>query len=226
MTSHHDLACFNRESTGRPPATLADLVDLQERGLESGVAIAELQEGKPVSSARNAAIQGWLSWLKDVNQVAGLYVLSSLNDLATNLQGGQLDWVVCNSNSLPRLRRALGSKLGVAVLPSGPGGEPTRILRHQVWSLGRQSNQQQRQLANALVRFSVKPPFQALFSLASSSSVPVNTALPPQLNNQDPTGAGHGPGQPAQPQQPGVQRRHQPPFTAPGADEPGGAASD
>lgn len=204
MALHPDLACFNRSTTGQPPRRIHELRALEARGLESGMAIdghhlywsagalgadgaiAALLQGQPASGQHRAAIRRWLGWLIEMNQVAGLYVLNSLNDLVSKLERGQLDWVMCNSASLPRLRQAMGAKLGVAVLPSGPAGPATRILRHQVWSFGRQSDQRQRQLAEALVRFSVKPPFQALFSLANSSSVPVNTVVASELNNQDP----------------------------------------
>jgi hypothetical protein len=51
----------------------------------------------------------------------------------------------------------------------------------------RDQSQKQKALSMALVQFSVNSPFQALFSLTSSNSLPVNTVVAPQTTHQDAT---------------------------------------
>ena len=206
MTRYPDLACYNTESLGSaPPKTLRELLLLEQRGLESGLAIedrhllwsagafgadgtlAELLNGARATDERRLTLRRWLTWLRDANQVAGIYFLNSMNQLAEQLEQGKLDWIMCNSWMIPRLRQALGPKLGVAVLPRGTEGEPSRIIRQQVWVLTHARHSRQQALAEALVRFSVNSPFQALFSLTRSNSLPVNTVVAPQISHQDPT---------------------------------------
>ncbi len=84
-----DLACFNRRTTPSPPLTITALEQLEQRGLESGMAIegrhlfwtagsfgaqeaiSQLLAGEPVTPARRAAIHGWLNWLQLANQTKG-----------------------------------------------------------------------------------------------------------------------------------------------------------
>lgn len=197
-----DLACFNRRTTPSPPLTITALEQLEQRGLESGMAIegrhlfwtagsfgaqeaiSQLLAGEPVTPARRAAIQGWLNWLQLANQTKGVFFLNSIQQLMQELVLGRLDWVMCNSASLPRLREAMGADLGVALLPAGPAGKASPIRRVKVWVQSRRIPEQRRRLADGLVRFSVQTPFQSTFGL-QGTGVPVNRLLAPQLNHQD-----------------------------------------
>ena len=199
-----DLACYNRRSTPSPPRTIAELEQLEQRGLESGMAvegrhlywtagslgagtaISEILAAEPVSPSRRTAIRRWLEWLQRANRYKGVFFLNSLQQLVEELARGRLDWVMCNSASLPRLREALGDDLGVMPLPSGPGGMASPIRRQKVWVKSRRIPGERSRQADALVRFSVQPPFQGSFGLAGSSAVPVNRVVAPQLNHQDP----------------------------------------
>lgn len=199
-----DLACYSRRSTPSPPSTIGELEQLEQRGLESGMAvegrhmywtagslgaqtaISELLAGATASASRRAAIRRWLDWLLRANRYKGVIFLNSLQQLAQELVQGRLDWVMCNSASLPRLREGLGDDLGVMPLPAGPGGEASQIRRQKVWVQSRRIPERRRRLAEALVRFSVQPPFQASFGLEGSSAVPVNRVVAPQRNHQDP----------------------------------------
>jgi hypothetical protein len=203
MTSYPDLACFNTKAIpSSPPQTLQQLLVLEKRGLESGFAledrhllwtagalgsdgaIAELLLGEPLTTQRSIALRRWLSWLRNANQVAGIYFLNSMNQLAEQLEEGKLDWIMCNSMMIPQLRQALGANLGISLLPGGADGEPSRIIRQHVWAFARGRSQEQHDLAMTLVHFSVNSPFQSLFSLKHSNSLPVNTVVAPQTAHQ------------------------------------------
>lgn len=197
-----DLACFNRRTTPSPPLTITALEQLEARGLETGMAIegrhlfwtagsfgaqeaiSQLLAGEPITQDRRAAIEGWLNWLQLANQTKGVFFLNSLQQLTQELVLGRLDWVMCNSASLPRLREAMGADLGMALLPAGPAGKASPIRRVKVWVQSRGIPEQRRRLADGLVRFSVQTPFQSTFGL-KGTGVPVNRLLAPQLNHQD-----------------------------------------
>jgi len=197
-----DLACFNRRTTPSPPLTITALEQLEARGLETGMAIegrhlfwtagsfgaqeaiSQLLAGEPITQDRRAAIEGWLNWLQLANQTKGVFFLNSLQQLTQELVLGRLDWVMCNSASLPRLREAMGADLGMALLPAGPAGKASPIRRVKVWAQSRGIPEQRRRLADGLVRFSVQTPFQSTFGL-KGTGVPVNRLLAPQLNHQN-----------------------------------------
>ena len=197
-----DLACFNRRTTPSPPLTITALEQLEQRGLETGMAIegrhlfwtagsfgaqeaiSQLLACEPITQDRRAAIEGWLNWLQLANQTKGVFFLNSLQQLTQELVLGRLDWVMCNSASLPRLREAMGADLGMALLPAGPAGKASPIRRVKVWVQSRGIPEQRRRLADGLVRFSVLTPFQSTFGL-KGTGVPVNRLLAPQLNHQD-----------------------------------------
>jgi len=85
--------------------------------------------------------------------------------LLQGLMNGQLDWISCSSTNLARLRKALGDRLGVAVLPSGPAGAATPLLRYRLWVFGPDSNPQQQRIAEAFVRLSLTPTMQRFLTL-------------------------------------------------------------
>ena len=68
----------------------------------------------------------------------------------------------------------MGSRLGVAPLPSGPGGLPSPYSTLRVWALGADSSAHQRRLAIDLARFTLDPGVQRGLALESHVLVPVN----------------------------------------------------
>ena len=168
------LACFNRARLPQGPTSLAHLEALSEQGIEVGLpidafdlywtvgalgangAMARLSRGQPLDAADQGALLGWLRWLRAVNLRERVNFFSTQEDLLQGLLAGRLDWISCRSTHFERLQRGLGSRFGVALLPGGPGGAATPLIRQRVWVYGRNSSPGQRRLAEAFVRFSLK----------------------------------------------------------------------
>lgn len=192
MLIEPQLACFNRNRIAKSPQTLAALEAASEQGIEVGMPINALDLywsvgalganqalvratwGKPLTAAENQAVLAWLQWLQMANMRERVNFYSQQEDLLQGLMEGQLDWITCRSTSLGRLRNALGSRLGVAPLPSGPGGPPTPLLRYRMWVFGRNSSPGQQRIAEAFTRFSLSPVMQRYLTLHTQEMLPVN----------------------------------------------------
>ena len=69
-----------------------------------------------------------------------LQFVDTAHELVQRLETGQLDLISCNATAIPRLRRSLGSCLGVSLPPAGPDGTPARPMgRLLLISLDRKS---------------------------------------------------------------------------------------
>lgn len=192
MLIEPQLACFNRDRISRSADTLAALEAASEQGIEVGMPINTLDLywtvgalganqalvratwGKPLTAAENQSVLAWLEWLQMANMRERINFYSHQEDLLQGLMEGQLDWITCRSTSLGRLRKALGSRLGVAALPSGPGGQPTPLLRYRMWVFGRNSSPGQKRIAEAFTRFSLSPVMQRYLTLHTQEMLPVN----------------------------------------------------
>lgn len=192
MLLEPQLACFNRRRLGESPPTLAGLEAASERGIEVGMpvdaidiywtvgalganeALIQATRGQRLTPGQQEAVLRWLRWLRSANMRQRVNFFSHQEQLLQGLIQGKLDWITCRSNSLGRLRKALGDRLGVAVLPNGPGGAPTPLLRHRVWVFGRDSSPNQRQIAEDFVRFSLSPMMQRFLTLHTEQMLPVS----------------------------------------------------
>jgi ABC-type glycerol-3-phosphate transport system substrate-binding protein len=193
------LACFDQRRLPRPPTDLDGLLRLAEGGLRVGLpldgfnlawtfgslgvarSVEELFAGQPATPPRRRALGRWLAWLKQANAIPDLTFQLSQSQLVEELGQGQLDWTSCRSTHLARLREDLGSHLGVAPLPAGPGGLPTPLSRQRVLAFGRNSTADQREVAQSFARFVVTPLTQRNLALQREEVMPVihSLKLPP-----------------------------------------------
>ncbi len=192
MLLEPQLACFNRQRLPQSPTTLAALEEASERGIEVGIpvnvidlywsagalgandALISATRGQRLTAAQQEGVLRWLRWLRSANMRERVNFFSHQEALLQGLIGGQLDWITCRSTSLGRLRKALGERLGVAVLPNGPAGAPTPMVRQRVWVFGRDSSPNQRAIAEDFAHFSLSPMMQRYLTLHTQQMLPVS----------------------------------------------------
>jgi ABC-type glycerol-3-phosphate transport system substrate-binding protein len=186
------VSCFDRRQMAEAPTTVDDLLKASARGVPVGLAMGDgnlfwtmgslgalpaverLLRGEAAGPAEHQAIGRWLDWLADASlqQRVAFY---GRQDLAENqLLAGQLAWIPCRSTALPRLRRLMGNRLGVAALPDGTGSKASPINQIRVLALGRTSSQRARQAALAFSAFTLNPMIQRAITLGSYTVLPVN----------------------------------------------------
>jgi maltose-binding protein MalE len=186
------LACFNRDSMARSPNTLQDLLQASAEGARVGLAddifnlawmlgalgsldsVAAILAGGPEPPDLRARISGWLYWLRSADLQQRISFFPSQEPLLQGLKTGELDWITCRSTHITALRSTMGRRLGVAPLPSGPGGEPSPISELRVFAFGRTSSPRQRRAAEALATFSLNPLVQRNATLGTGDVLPVN----------------------------------------------------
>lgn len=186
------VACFNRKRLPKPPGTLAELLKASAEGQSIGLsveldslfwtagsmgavdALNRAAAGKPSTAVERQRITDWLRWLQNASNQQRVSFFADQLSLQNEFRAGRLDWITCSSMSLPRLRKTLGTDLGVAQLPSGPGGLASPVNRLRVLALGRSSSREGRQRAIAFSRFSVNPLVQRNLTLGSQTLLPAN----------------------------------------------------
>jgi len=164
------LACFDRRRLPEAPRTLAELLEVSAAGQAIGLAVdpvnllwsagslgaipalEQLARRRPLSPEQEQSLEQWLAW--------------------------RLAWIPCFSPTLLRLDRTMGSHLGVAPLPSGPGGSPSPFSSTRVWALGRNSTPQQRRLALQLAALSLDPLMQRQLMMNTRTILPANRFVP------------------------------------------------
>jgi ABC-type glycerol-3-phosphate transport system substrate-binding protein len=184
------LACFDRQTVPRPPASLDELIGLAASGRPIGVAVdpmgiwwsagafdaqdamVPILTGNPrVSSAPpaadRAALQAWLTWLRQLTLQSRVDIASGPRELVEGLESGRLSWIPCYSASLAHLKQRMGKRLGVAPLPAGPAGPLTPFSTVMVMALGSDSSPPQRRQALELSELSLDPLVQREITLQS-----------------------------------------------------------
>ena len=186
------VACFNRRRLPDPPETLEQLLNASARGHSIGLsvelkalfwtagsvgafeAIEQATAGQSLDPKQLKAIENWLVWLQNASNQQRVTFYANQTSALQEFRAGRLDWIPCSSISLPGLRKRLGDSLGVASLPSGPGGPPSPINRLRVLALGRSSSQASRERALSFSRFSVNALVQRSLTLGSQTVLPAN----------------------------------------------------
>lgn len=195
------LACYDRRRLQQPPSTLSELLALAASGREVGLSVdpigawwtvgalgakdvlTPLILGRPLPatlsvSQQRQSVTTWLRWLRQAALQTRVEIESSPRELILGLESGRLAWTPCFSPTLTRLDRTMGRHLGVAPLPSGPGGMPTPFSTTRVWSLGRNSSAEQRRLALQLASLSLDPLIQRQLMLTTQTILPSNRFVP------------------------------------------------
>jgi len=192
------LACYNRARLPQPPTKLDQLITLAADGLRVGLPL-QADELLWTASAFNAdrpllrlfmaqerrprrfsdldadEVSHWLRWLYRANVQPTLQFVDTSDELVQRLETKQLDWISCNANAIPRLRRSLGSNLGVSVLPGGANGTPARPMpRLLLISFGRDSTPSQRRLAESFALFMLNDISQNSLMQRAFGNMPVN----------------------------------------------------
>ena len=187
------MACFDRRRMSSAPQTMKALLEASSNGKNLGLglklsslmwttgslgalqAISQVRQGNPVSSEQISSIQQWLSWLRSAEFQRRLSLVSSQAELVKGLRSGRFDWISCYGRDANLLRLELGTNLGLAPLPSGPGGAASPISTLRVWAYGRNSSHRQRRVAEALVNFTLSSPAQRGFTIQTQGGLPVST---------------------------------------------------
>lgn len=186
------LSCFNRQKLPVPPATVDELLATAANGIPVGLpsnienlfwtagslgaltGIEQASRNQTPSEQERAGIQRWLSWLQNASYQQRVMFYSSQSQAHEELISGQLDWIPCRSTVLPRLRRKLGDRLGVAPLPNGDTDTASPIIRLRVLALGKNSSSPGRQRALAFSRYSINPLTQRNVTVGSAVYLPAN----------------------------------------------------
>jgi len=192
------LACYNRERLPKAPATLDALLSRAAEGVRVGLPL-EMDEliwsasgfgaaqpllqalevdqkiRRPLSSTDRARVLAWLTWLYRANVQPTLQFVDTADELVQRLATRQLDWISCNATAIPQLRRSLGSRLAVAVLPTGPDGQPAEpMARLLLLSFGRDSTPSQRSVAERFALFVLNDFSQNNLMVRAVGNMPVN----------------------------------------------------
>lgn len=192
MVLYTQLACFDRRRVPQPPADVRELLRLSAAGVRVGMAL-ELRslfwsagslgavpalraasEGRVPDDAQRQGLLNWLSWLLSANVQKDVTFVAEESTLRDGLRRGKFDWISCGSSDLPVLQQALGAHLGVSTLPDGAADQASPVNPLRVLALGRDSSGEQRQMAIALSRYSVRPLVQRSFTLENLVFLPVN----------------------------------------------------
>jgi hypothetical protein len=191
------LACYNRSRMAGSPGSINELLGLARSGRRVGLAVESRSllwsagplgadraiiaaaAGRPLAAREREGLQRWLAWLSAANFHQKVFFEPDQEALVQGLLERRLDWIPCNSGNLSRLRRGLGTSLGVSDLPGGPYGPPTPITRLRVLAFGTDSTAQQRRVAEALAVFALNPWIQSTLTTDNQDMLPTNRFVPP-----------------------------------------------
>lgn len=187
------VACFNRKRLSEPPSTVTELLAASAAGHPVGLTV-ELYDlfwtagslralnginqavaGRQPSPAEVRQIENWLAWLQNASSQQRVTFYGDQKSALSEFLAGRIDWIPCNSVSLPRLRKQLGSSLGVSALPDGPDGSPpSPMKRIRVFALGSSSSAAGRARAISFTRFTANPLMQRTLTVGSQTVLPAN----------------------------------------------------
>lgn len=186
------VACFNRSRLQEAPETLNELLTVSASGHPMGLSvdldnvfwtagslgavqgINRAVTGGPLSPEERQGIVRWLAWLQNASAQQRITFFANQASTVQEFAAGRLDWIPCQSVTVPRLRKQLGRSLGVTNLPRGDAGEPSPINRLRVLTLGRSSSRAGRHQALAFSRFATNPLSQRNLTLGSQTVLPAN----------------------------------------------------
>ena len=191
------LACYNRQAMPIPPRTTKELITSASAGHTIGLsidgfgiwwtagtegaaeAVVPLLFGEspatPTAKKEDGTrIAAWLGWLRQIAGQSRVDLATGPEELTQGLISGRLDWIPCYSLTLMTLKSAMGNRLGVSALPSGPGGSPSPFNTLQVLAFGLDSSERQRANSMAFARLILDPVLQRRLVLQSQEVLSVN----------------------------------------------------
>ena len=184
------LACFDRRRLPESPKTLAAIIRLGQRdysfglnsnfeGLDeviSAFGVTPIPEKTSRSSRQDQVLKA-LQWYREANLQPHITFVTGDEELRQGLVDGRFDWIPCSSGWLPTLQRAIGTNLGIAVLPAGPAGPAKPLVRMPIWVFGAQSSPRQRLFAKQFVMFTSNVVNQRTMALQLGTLLPVNPSI-------------------------------------------------
>lgn len=192
LVLYTQLACFDRRRVSTPPATVRELLQQSASGVRVGMALRlrdlfwsagslgalpalrAAAEGRPLDLAQRQGLRDWFQWLQDANVQKDVTFVEDAPSLREGFRRGRFDWISCSSSDLPMLERALGTHLGISTLPGGEASPASPVNGLRVIALGRDSSGEQRRMAIALGRYSLRPLVQRSLTLENQVFLPVN----------------------------------------------------
>ena len=186
------VACFNRRKLPQAPATMQELLVAGASGHPVGLSadvinlfwtagslgavdsITKLMKNQPIDQQDLEGLIRWMVWLQNANNQLRVTFYPNQQTVMEEFLAGRLDWIPCNSITLPRLREKLGSSLGVSALPRGEAGPASPVNRLRVLALGSSSSRGGRDRALAFARFGTNPLTQRMVTLGSQTVLPAN----------------------------------------------------
>lgn len=156
---------YNTSTVPNPPKTTDDLMNLVKSGKKLGINIGgyfafgfysgfggKLMDDTGKCVADQGGFADALQYFKDL-KAAGATFDSDEGKLETAFTQGQLDMVVTGPWVLGDFEKALGSKLGVVPLPTGPKGASMPMMGIDGWYINPNSKNQEAAIAFALYAF-------------------------------------------------------------------------
>lgn len=192
LVLYTQMACFDRRRVRVPPTTVQELLQQSATGVRVGLALRlrdlfwsagslgalpamqAAVEGRQIEAAHLGGLRDWFQWLQSANVQKDVTFVETSASLRDGFRHGRFDWISCNSSDLPLLVSALGEHLGISTLPDGDGLPATPVNGLRVVTLGRNSSGEQRQMAIALSRYSLRPMVQRSFTLENQVFLPAN----------------------------------------------------
>lgn len=187
------IACYNRKRLKNPPPDINDLIGLAQAGYPIGISgnfeslgwlytgfdpnINRDISGKQSVDLFKSPSLPFLTWLRLANLQPSISFESDQLLLRDGLVSGEFSWITCSGAWLQGLQKRMGSKLGIALLPSFPTRPAQGLLNARTWAFGSQSSPMQHELAKKFALFSVNIVQQRNMALRLRSAMPVNPGI-------------------------------------------------
>jgi arabinogalactan oligomer / maltooligosaccharide transport system substrate-binding protein len=95
----------------------------------------------------------WLNWLKLIQASPYVYMSSDKTPLLNKFLASEAAYYIGDSKDLAKIRRTLGDKVAITMLPSGPGGQAAPYLESEALLFNQSSSTKQQGLAIQFANF-------------------------------------------------------------------------
>lgn len=186
MTLDTQVLYFNRQLVKQPATTVEQLMQEANSGRRIlmnsqfvdafwsarafGVNLFD-EAGRPQEAI--GGIANWLTWMEQVRDTPAFILDDNVPVLRERFLRGDIPYYIGHANELNTLQEALGADLGVAQLPSGPGGSAGPFLTTTALMFNAISSPRQVERALDLARFLTGSDQQAAL-MREANVVPAN----------------------------------------------------